>query len=129
MLSSVWHAILDNFRPISIWATQLAIFSLTDGAHGEAWTRASYAQLVGLVVMLLGTAVYNGTVAVPGLPVQDLLSKNDAKSTPALTRSPMLTQNAQPGLEFGSGSPYAQQRVSIDNSSLTEKLVGIGINK
>ena len=55
MLSSVWHAILDNFRPISIWATQLAIFSLTDGAHGEAWTRASYAQLVGLVVMLLGT--------------------------------------------------------------------------
>jgi len=129
MLSSVWHAILDNFRPISIWATQLAIYSLTDGAHGEAWTRASYAQLAGLVVMLLGTAIYNGTIAVPGLPTKDLLAKSDAKSTPALTRSPLLTQNAQPGLEFGSGSPYAQQRVAIDNSSLTEQLVGVGVNK
>merc|ERR1712023_84528 len=45
MLSSVWHAILDNFRPISIWATQLVIYSLTDGAHGEAWTRGSFLQL------------------------------------------------------------------------------------
>merc|ERR1719240_1491812 len=50
MLSSVWHAILDNFRPISIWATQLVIYVVTDGEHGEAWTRGSYLQLAGLAL-------------------------------------------------------------------------------
>ena len=49
----MWHAILDNFRPITIWATQLAIYGLTDGAHGEKWSNGSYLQLVGLAVMLL----------------------------------------------------------------------------
>ena len=59
MLSSVWHAILDNFRPISIWAVQIVIYQLTDGAHGETWGPGSYSQLIGLGVMLLGTAIYN----------------------------------------------------------------------
>lgn len=26
MLNSVWHAILDNFRPITVWGTDLFIF-------------------------------------------------------------------------------------------------------
>jgi len=123
MLSSVWHAILDNFRPISIWATQLAIYSLTDGAHGESWTSGSYLQLAGLGVMLLGTAIYNGTVAVPGLPANDLLMKGSPHASPALTRSPLLTKNASPGAEFGKGasSPYTA-RAQLD-PSLREKLV------
>ena len=38
MLSSVWHAILDNFRPISIWAVQIVLYYyVTDGQHGEPW--------------------------------------------------------------------------------------------
>ena len=45
MLSSVWHAILDNFRPITIWATQLVIYSLSGGTHGESWSRGSYLQV------------------------------------------------------------------------------------
>ena len=45
MLSSVWHAILDNFRPITIWATQLAIYSLSGGTHAEKWSRGSYLQV------------------------------------------------------------------------------------
>ena len=35
MLSSVWHAILDIFRPCSIWATQIILYYLTDGTFGE----------------------------------------------------------------------------------------------
>ena len=114
MLSSVWHAILDNFRPITIWAVQIALYSITDGKHGEAWTRGSYLQLAGLCVMLLGTAIYNGTVSVPGIPSNDLLSKNHPASSPALARSPLLTRNATPGAEFGGhSSPYAP-RAQID---------------
>ena len=126
MLSSVWHAILDNFRPISIWATQLLIYEMTDGAHGEKWTNGSYLQLTGLAVMLLGTAIYNGTVKVPGLPVDDLLASNSLVASPALNRSPLLTKNAAPGSEFGSkGSPYAP-RAQIDvrgDKGLKDKLI------
>lgn len=133
MLSSVWHAILDNFRPISIWATQLVIYSLTNGAHGEAWTLGSYLQLVGLFVMLFGTAIYNGSIGVPGLPSADLLKSNSLISSPALTRSPLMTQNASPGLEFNKGSPYsARPQVGPSDyiahgdsaSNLREHLVG-----
>jgi len=113
MLSSVWHAILDNFRPISIWAVQLAIYALSDGQHGEQWTRGSYLQLLGLAVMLYGTAVYNGSVPLPGVrPADDdLLAEGDKMASPALSRSPLLTNNR---LDLGGGggmqtSPYAQR--------------------
>ena len=127
LLSSVWHAILDNFRPISIWAAQLLIYYLSDGTHGECLHKGSYLQLMGLFVMLLGTAIYNGSLSVPGLPPpDDLLATNAPTSSPALARSPLLTRNASPGSEFaGKGSPYAP-RAQIDaggEKGLHQKLV------
>eukprot|EP00567_Pseudictyota_dubia_P014245 CAMPEP_0197439522 /NCGR_PEP_ID=MMETSP1175-20131217/6235_1 /TAXON_ID=1003142 /ORGANISM="Triceratium dubium, Strain CCMP147" /LENGTH=562 /DNA_ID=CAMNT_0042969449 /DNA_START=395 /DNA_END=2083 /DNA_ORIENTATION=- len=60
MLSSVWHAILDNFRPVTVWGVDLFIFyAITAGTHGEPWTKWSYLQLLGMFVLLFGTAVYN----------------------------------------------------------------------
>lgn len=61
MLNSIWHAILDNFRPITVWLTDLMIFyviSQVDG-FGEPWTKYSIIQLFGMCVLLYGTAVYN----------------------------------------------------------------------
>ena len=58
--------------------------------------------------MLLGTAVYNGTIGVPGLTSDDLLATDDLRSSPALARSPLLARNPSP--PFGAGdraSPYA----------------------
>jgi drug/metabolite transporter (DMT)-like permease len=51
-LSAIWHAILDNFRPITIWSFDLLIFyKLAPGSgFGEQWTQASWLQLGGLVV-------------------------------------------------------------------------------
>ena len=60
-LNSIWHAILDNFRPITVWLTDLLIyyvFSQSDG-FGEPWTKYSTMQLFGMFVLLYGTAVYN----------------------------------------------------------------------
>ena len=109
MLSSVWHAILDNFRPITIWAVQLALYSWTDGVHGERWGDGSYLQLIGLGVMLLGTAIYNGTVTFPGLPAKDLLATADDRASPSLSRSPLITKNQSPtAVPFvGTTSPCA----------------------
>ncbi|RYY68502.1 hypothetical protein EON63_24730 [archaeon] len=60
MLDSVWHAILDNFRPITVWASDLYIFYYITVQLGEQWTQWSYLQLVGMVVLLYGTAVSFG---------------------------------------------------------------------
>jgi hypothetical protein len=59
LLNSVWHAILDNFRPISAWLVDLAIFYCISASHGEPWTRFSVIQVLGMLVLLYGTAIYN----------------------------------------------------------------------
>ena len=59
MLNSVWHAILDNFRPITVWSTDLFIYYCVTTALGEQWTVFSYIQLLGMFVLLYGTAIYN----------------------------------------------------------------------
>lgn len=58
-LSSVWHAILDNFRPITVWIADLVIFYYINPLFGEAWTTYSYLQIFGMAVLLYGTAIYN----------------------------------------------------------------------
>jgi len=70
MLNSVWHAILDNFRPITIWVADLFIFYYITPALGEQWTVYSWVQVAGMVVLLYGTAVYNapnaGSISLQG---------------------------------------------------------------
>jgi len=122
MLSSVWHAILDNFRPISIWAVELFLYAYTDGAHGEQWTRGSYLQLLGLGVMLAGTAIYNGTITVPGLPKEELLFAGDKRSSPALARSPLIMRAEMDDGKGHKRSPYAA-RLRLADGSLAEPLV------
>lgn len=66
-LDSVWHAILDNFRPISVWIVELLIYQVYNGRYGETLDKSSYLQLLGLLLLLYGTAVYNNNVTPPCL--------------------------------------------------------------
>jgi hypothetical protein len=61
LLNSLWHAILDNFRPITVWCTDMFIFYVITetGDFGEPWTKYSLLQAFGLAVLLYGTAIYN----------------------------------------------------------------------
>jgi len=59
LLNSVWHAILDNFRPITVWSVDVFIYYCISMSFGEPLTQWSWVQLVGMVVLLYGTAVYN----------------------------------------------------------------------
>ena len=62
MLNSIWHGILDNFRPVTVWVTDLLIFYVIvkgNGEFGEPWTKYSWIQVGGMFVLLYGTAVYN----------------------------------------------------------------------
>ena len=70
-LSSVWHSILDNFRPMTVWITDLFIYYLlTHGTFGEPWTIYSWIQLGGLLILVYGTMIYNapdaGSIALHG---------------------------------------------------------------
>lgn len=58
-LNSVWHAILDNFRPITVWGTDMFIFYCITKHFGESWGKYSWVQLLGMFVLLYGTAIYN----------------------------------------------------------------------
>jgi multidrug transporter EmrE-like cation transporter len=72
-LNSIWHAILDNFRPITVWGTDMFIYYALvslKGDFGEPWTKYSWVQLLGMIVLLYGTAIYNapnaGSVSLRG---------------------------------------------------------------
>lgn len=81
MLNSVWHAILDNFRPITVWAVDLFIFYCITSAMGEAWTVWSWLQMLGMLVLFYGTAVYNapnaGSIKLTGGPLHCFLDYSD----------------------------------------------------
>lgn len=66
ILSSVWHAILDNFRPTGVWGAGLFLFTITHGSFGESWGASSWLQLLGSCFLLVGTLIYNGTLRLPG---------------------------------------------------------------
>jgi len=104
MLNSVWHAILDNFRPITVWGTDLVIFYVcSHGRFGEAWDfPGSYIQLAALGVLLYGTAVYNGSVKLPGFAYPDDVDEEPAALVkpswrPSFRDSPMIIR-ASPGM-------------------------------
>ena len=60
MLHSVWRAILDNFRPMTVWGGDMIIFYAVSSLYGEPWSSpGSNVQLLGLFVLLYGTAIYN----------------------------------------------------------------------
>jgi hypothetical protein len=62
MLNSVWHGILDNFRPVTVWITDLSIFYIFvrgNGDFGEPWSKYSWIQVGGMFVLLYGTSIYN----------------------------------------------------------------------
>mmetsp|Transcript_5971 Transcript_5971/g.20335 ORF Transcript_5971/g.20335 Transcript_5971/m.20335 type:complete len:432 (+) Transcript_5971:59-1354(+) len=97
LLNSVWHAILDNFRPCTVWATDLFIYYyVAMGAFGEPWTQWSFLELGGLAVLLLGTATYNGNVRFPCFGYEDVdLHGVSALATPQLQRSPLIASAMQ----------------------------------
>eukprot|EP01041_Mallomonas_annulata_P002105 gene2105-4110_t len=59
LLDSVWRAILDNFRPVTVWIIDLLIFYMISTHFGESWTNLSYLQVISMFVLLYGTAIYN----------------------------------------------------------------------
>ena len=59
-LSSLHRTLIDSLRSIVVWGAQLFMFYGFDSkTYGVAWTRNSWLQLVGFVLLVTGTLIYN----------------------------------------------------------------------
>ncbi|RLN68824.1 hypothetical protein BBJ29_006521 [Phytophthora kernoviae] len=128
LLNSIWHAILDNFRPITVWGTDLLLFYLfTRGEFGERWTIWSWLQLAGMIMLLLGTAVYNGTLRLPGFvylePLEEAMTPirtPGSLTASAFSRSPLITRNAMKAAEIARRTPNPNDRDRVRREFMTE---------
>ncbi|KDO34368.1 hypothetical protein SPRG_01504 [Saprolegnia parasitica CBS 223.65] len=131
LLDSIWHAILDNFRPITVWGTDLLLFYVfTPGTFGEAWTIWSWLELGGMLTLLVGTAVYNGSIQLPGHyydePVDGESGATTMIRTPlsmassALTRSPMISKQALKAADIARRTPDPMDRERVRKEYMTE---------
>ncbi|RHY29970.1 hypothetical protein DYB32_004723 [Aphanomyces invadans] len=128
LLNSIWHAILDNFRPITVWATDLSLFYIfTPKTFGEAWTPWSYLELAGMFTLLVGTAIYNGTLPLPGHKYEEVQADPDtpirtplAMASSSLSRSPLLTRNAIKAAEVAGRTPNPADRERVRKEYMTE---------
>ena len=148
MLDSVWHAILDNFRPATVWGTDMLIFYCITAAFGEAWNQPwSLVQLFGMGVLLYGTAIYNapnaGSIKLTGgwsscfidcsdeyeerLPVLLLAAPDTPLLSGARVGDVMVSANPSP--YYGTMSPFVsgnQRRMMISPGQRGAAIVGSG---
>merc|ERR1719382_1099398 len=66
-LSAVTRCLVDSMRTAVVWGLQLALYYYWSPQYGHPWTDYSYLQLLGFLLLVLGTLVYNGVVKVPAL--------------------------------------------------------------
>jgi len=103
--SSMWHTILDNFRPICVWMTSLfmyyVIFDSERKLGAEPWDWSSWFELAGMGVLLVGSAIYQGKIKLScfnydPMPESEVM----ATVTPQLVAcSPMLTPQLVPSTD------------------------------
>ena len=92
LLGAMWRSIFMNFRPGVVWLTDLAIYYvvLPGSGFGEVWTPWSWLQLGGMCVLLAGTAVYQGSLVVPGFEPPDSAFQKLVRHPSLEPRSPMI---------------------------------------
>jgi hypothetical protein len=59
-LGAVFRTVLETTRTLFVWLVDLLLFytPLGEGKLGEAWTRYSWVQAAGFVVLVAGTIIY-----------------------------------------------------------------------
>lgn len=121
LLNSIWHAILDNFRPISVWGTDLLIFYVfTNGNFGEAWTAWSWLQLGGMLLLLCGTAIYNASIRIPGMDYSEHDMDSTATPVALISKSPLLTKNLSKMVHEARNTPKQSDKERIRREYITE---------
>ena len=134
VLNSIWHSILDNFRPISVWGSDLALYYfISHRTLGEPWFSFSYLEVIGLALMLFGTSIYSGKLRVPSWERAGDYASLDAEDegegmgsgAPIGARSPFLHSpsigKSAPDLAAAHQSPHVARRRKQSEGALSER--------
>jgi len=128
MINLIWHAVSDNLTIITIWIVNLIIYYSTNQRFGEAWTYLSGIELVGLLILFFGTAIYNGSVTYfYSVDYQEVIEQRklsrsfwdnliripESFASPTLMRSPMIRRRQS--------NLYNSYRRNTTDSSSTNK--------
>lgn len=114
-LSAVHRCLVDALRTAVVWGVELTVFYATkDSAcspegrsrgecFGVEWGPHSYLQLIGFVVLLFGTLMYNAIIRVPGLyyPTEEMQRKS---ISPAMGYASPVAQLFSPVTKYFSPS-------------------------
>ncbi|KAJ5075224.1 hypothetical protein M0811_07577 [Anaeramoeba ignava] len=66
--SALFRNLIEAIRPFLIWITLLTVhYSSPDSELGEKWTTWGWLELVGFIVTIFGTFVYNKSIKLPFL--------------------------------------------------------------
>lgn len=59
-LSASHRVVMETLRTVAIWVADLFLFYVvTNGKFGEEWTNYSYVQIIGFLLLVAGSVMYN----------------------------------------------------------------------
>eukprot|EP00727_Mastigamoeba_balamuthi_P006031 m51a1_g2047 putative solute carrier family 35 member f6 (420) ;mRNA; r:1382448-1384140 len=64
-LTAIHRTLIDACRSILIWMWQLFTFYVISRNYGEEWTKWSWFQVGGFILLMVGTFIYNGILKLP----------------------------------------------------------------
>lgn len=119
-ISAVTRVLIDGCRVVVVWSISLGMYYFVDERYGVPWTEASYLQLIGFMLLIAGTLIYNQIVHIPGLDYSKY-ELEDEEFPPAAAWSP--TVQAHKGLSDWEFSPPVSPMLSpfTDPSSPPER--------
>jgi len=87
VLSAVHRSLINSCRTVLVWVGDILLYYVFTGHDfGESWTRWSFMQLGGFVLLVAGTVVYGSAgTAAKSLPSAEYLQENEKHYTQTTT--------------------------------------------
>jgi hypothetical protein len=65
--SAVHRTLIDSLRTVVVWFVDLFTFYTISSNFGDKWKPHTYLELLGFIVLFLGSLLYNAVIKIPGL--------------------------------------------------------------
>eukprot|EP00741_Cyanophora_paradoxa_P007637 tig00001178_g7386.t1 len=88
-LSAIHRMLLETMRTLSAWLIGLTLYYVVShGQYGEKWGHGSFTQLLGFVIMVTGTIVYNRSELVADSEEDSSAGEKEPEATKYATAAP-----------------------------------------
>lgn len=97
-MSTVVRCLVDSCRTVTVWVVNLILYYSGFEAYGAAWTEYSWLTVIGFLILILGTLLYNEVLSAPSCLRKDLScldedSRHDTSSF-VLSKDPLIAGHA-----------------------------------